>query len=118
MIPLLLALQKIAKPGDGLHPDLVRTLEKPERALFNQPATESLDAVRPDGSPVVPIQSVFDQVRDDPKIALLRISDAALGEHAAADFPQESGSFASRKTSSATRNRVPRLNKGPISAKY
>jgi len=88
MIPLLLALQKIAKPGDGLHPDLVRTLEKPERALFNQPATESLDAVRPDGSPVVPIQSVFDQVRDDPKIALLRISGAALGEHAAADFPQ------------------------------
>ena len=27
MLPLLLALQKIAKPGDGLHPELVRLLE-------------------------------------------------------------------------------------------
>jgi hypothetical protein len=27
MMSLLLALQKIAKPGDGLHPELVRLLE-------------------------------------------------------------------------------------------
>src|SRR5258708_35907141 len=30
MIPLLLALQKIAKPGDGLHPEMLRVLENAE----------------------------------------------------------------------------------------
>jgi hypothetical protein len=40
MMSLLLALQKIVKPGDGLHPELVRLLESsraekeaPQRAL-------------------------------------------------------------------------------------
>jgi hypothetical protein len=88
MVPLLLALQKIAKPGDGLHPDLLRALENSERALFNRPATESLDAVRPDGPTIVSAHRVLDQVGDKSNVTFLRINNAMLGEHPATDFSQ------------------------------
>jgi len=53
MIPLLLALQKVAKSGDGMHPDLLRVLKNGDGALLERPAAESLNAMRP-GSPLRP----------------------------------------------------------------
>ena len=93
MISLLLALQKIAKPGDGLHPDLLRVLESLDRSLLDRPTAVSLDAVRLDRLPVIPIERVLDQVNDKSNVVLFWTNDTSLGEHSSAEFPHEKRLF-------------------------